>query len=139
MRFLMRRSQIVACVLLGAAVLIPCGTSTVDCVAETLPRDLPAWFSSLDTDHDGQISLQEWRKGRRNPADFRKYDLNGDGFITPDEVLQVLEKESRLELRNGQASYRGVISESPKETYRGKKSFKILPVKLKQGKPIKSR
>jgi Ca2+-binding EF-hand superfamily protein len=130
----MRRSQIVLFAVLGASVLIPFGTSTVDCVADTLPEDLPAWFEKLDTDQDGQISIQEWRKGKRNPAEFHKYDLNGDGFITPDEVLRVLGKESRLELRNGQASYRGSVYESPDDTYQGKKSFKVLPIKLKQGK-----
>src|SRR5262249_54525953 len=26
-----------------------------------LPKELPAWFSQLDTDHDGQIGLYEWR------------------------------------------------------------------------------
>ena len=95
MRFLMRRSQIVACVLLGAAVLIPCGTSTVDCVAETLPRDLPAWFSSLDTDHDGQISLAEWRKAGRSLEEFQRYDLNGDGLITAEEVRRARQNPVR--------------------------------------------
>ncbi len=47
---------------------------------------LPAWFHALDTDHDGQIALHEWREGGKNLADFRKYDRDDDGFLTPEEV-----------------------------------------------------
>ena len=48
-----------------------------------------------DTDHDGRISLQEWtawrasrpNPGRGDPARaFQHFDLNHDGFLTPDEI-----------------------------------------------------
>lgn len=57
--------------------------------AGNLPKDFP--FAALDTDHDGQIGLYEW-KG--SAEDFRKYDLNGDGFITPEELTRCLKRKS---------------------------------------------
>jgi hypothetical protein len=53
----------------------------------SLPKDLPEWFSKLDSDKDAQIGLYEWRKAGRDLAEFRSFDLNGDGFITVDEGL----------------------------------------------------
>lgn len=56
--------------------------------AAPLPSGLPQWFAERDKDGDGQIGMHEW------PADemeeFFKYDRNGDGFVTADEVLRVL-------------------------------------------------
>jgi Ca2+-binding EF-hand superfamily protein len=49
---------------------------------------LPEWFTTLDTDKDGQIALFEWRKGGRPVATFAEMDLNSDGFITRDEYLR---------------------------------------------------
>ena len=56
-------------------------------------RDLPSWFVDLDTDKDGQIGLYEWRAGGKLTSEFRKYDINGDGFITAEEVLLVQKNE----------------------------------------------
>jgi Ca2+-binding EF-hand superfamily protein len=53
-----------------------------------LPKDLPAWFVQYDTDHDGQIGLYEWRATGRPIEEFRAMDLNGDGFLTMEEVLR---------------------------------------------------
>jgi hypothetical protein len=53
-----------------------------------LPKDLPSWFEELDTDKDGQVSLYEWRKAKRDTAEFLDMDLNGDGLITADEYLR---------------------------------------------------
>src|SRR5262249_29699963 len=97
-------------------------------------KDLPAWFKALDTNKDGQVSLTEWRKGGRKRADFRKHDLNGDGFITIDEVLRTVAKPNHLELINGKAEYKGTIEEEIEARYQGKKSFKIFTIKLRQGK-----
>ncbi len=54
------------------------------------PPGLPDWFHQLDTDGDGQLTLGEFAPdgsaARRRL--FRRYDQNGDGVITPDEVLR---------------------------------------------------
>ena len=44
-------------------------------------------FQQLDTDQDGQIGLYEWRTSGRPIDEFEKYDRNGDGFLTIEEVL----------------------------------------------------
>jgi hypothetical protein len=58
--------------------------------ATRLLPGLPDWFTALDTDRDGQVGLYEWKRAGRTLADFRRYDENADGFITPDECLRVV-------------------------------------------------
>ncbi len=55
-----------------------------------LPKDLPPWFREYDTDGDGQIGLYEWKAAGQPLRRFREMDDNGDGFLTPDEVLAAL-------------------------------------------------
>jgi Ca2+-binding EF-hand superfamily protein len=98
-----------------------------------LPAGLPTWFYDIDEDEDGQITLSEWRKGGKHFDDFRKYDVNDDGFITPEEILQFLRKPTELKLISGQASYSGAI-EAGDEGYRSKKLTKSFAVKLERGK-----
>lgn len=52
------------------------------------PTGLPAWFKELDTDGDGQAALYEWRKTGKPMDEFANWDLNGDGFITPEEAIR---------------------------------------------------
>lgn len=43
-----------------------------------------------DKDQDGQIAFYEWRAWEgKSLSEFTKLDLNGDGFITPREILQI--------------------------------------------------
>jgi Ca2+-binding EF-hand superfamily protein len=58
---------------------------------ERLPEGLPDWFGQSDADGDGQVSMHEFAATWTDEklAEFSKYDLNGDGFITPEEVLKV--------------------------------------------------
>jgi EF hand len=51
-------------------------------------KDLPSWFTTLDTDKDGQIGLYEWRADGRRIAEFQTFDLNNDGLITAEEYLR---------------------------------------------------
>lgn len=102
-------------------------------IGVTLPRGLPSWFKEIDEDKDGQIDLREWLQAGKDISEFREYDLNGDGLITPEEVLRCLKKRLDLELENGQAKFEGTLEQSAEGDYRGKKSFKILTIKLEQG------
>jgi Ca2+-binding EF-hand superfamily protein len=57
-----------------------------------IPKDLPVWFLQTPHKDPTQISLSEWlavsQKGTTEAiAEFRKYDLNLDGFITIEEAL----------------------------------------------------
>src|SRR5262249_51807228 len=101
---------------------------------QTGAKGVPVWFKKLDTDKDGQVSLAEWRKGGKKKADFRKHDLNGDGFITAAEILRTAKKDNQLELENGRAEYKGNIEFSHKEAYQNRMAFKIFLIKLEQGK-----
>jgi Ca2+-binding EF-hand superfamily protein len=49
---------------------------------------LPDWFTALDLDKDGQISLFEWRKANKPTTLFQEMDLNSDGLLTKDEYLR---------------------------------------------------
>lgn len=57
---------------------------------ERLPRGLPDWFDRCDTNGDGQVAMSEysatWSDSKAD--EFRRYDLNGDGFATPEECLE---------------------------------------------------
>lgn len=53
-----------------------------------MPKELPSWFTELDTDKDGQIGMYEWRFDSRPVADFLAMDLNGDGLLTAEEYLR---------------------------------------------------
>ena len=57
-----------------------------------LPKELPAWFTQIDTDQDGQIGLYEWKASGRTLQEFDEIDRNKDGFLTVDEVLRFVNK-----------------------------------------------
>jgi hypothetical protein len=54
-----------------------------------LPPGLPEWFSARDVDGDGQLDFAEFapQGGQWAMEQFRRYDVNEDGLITPQEVL----------------------------------------------------
>jgi hypothetical protein len=75
-------------------------------------------MDKLDTNHDGKISLEEWKnspRGQRNPSraeeKFNKLDTNHDGSITLDE-LKMRQSESGHE-RGGRAKHNPSASPSP--------------------------
>ncbi|HET6422354.1 MAG TPA: hypothetical protein VFG20_01645 [Planctomycetaceae bacterium] len=47
--------------------------------------DLPATYTAVDKDQDGQIGLYEWERSKF--AEFRALDRNGDGFLSPKELI----------------------------------------------------
>jgi hypothetical protein len=69
--------------------------------SDNLPRELPAWFRTVDTNQDAQISLYEWRMSGRSIAEFQRMDRNGDGFLTVEEVLYFLRQRGDLTAGNG--------------------------------------
>ena len=49
--------------------------------------DLPSGFLAGDLDGDGQVSYYEWRRWQRTgAAEFARWDVNRDGFLTPREL-----------------------------------------------------
>ena len=54
------------------------------------------WFSMLDADGDGRISWKEAQVGiRLRPSladEFKRADLNGDGYLTQDEIRKVADR-----------------------------------------------
>lgn len=62
---------------------------------ERLPKGMPDWFLKNDADGDGQIMMAEYSTSwtTATAADFAKYDLDGDGIITPNECLAVEPKK----------------------------------------------
>ena len=99
-----------------------------------LPKGLPSWFKDFDTDGDGQIALHEWCAAGKQLAEFRNYDFDDDGFITPDEVLRFLKNPIELAPTIGRANLKDAIDDPNGERYRGKKAYKILTIHFEQGK-----
>jgi hypothetical protein len=57
---------------------------------DKLPTGLPSWFTSRDTNRDGQVSMSEYSRSVSESmvAEFRRYDANDDGFITAKEAAK---------------------------------------------------
>ena len=87
-------------------------------------------MNELDKDGDGKISLAEWRG---SAAEFREADRNGDGFITPDELMGDLKGPAELRFRKGRADYKGEVVEN-EALFQGRKAYQPLKVRLEAGK-----
>jgi hypothetical protein len=59
-----------------------------------LPGGAPGWFVERDTDGDAQLTLAEFSPRLRSTevAEFRRYDLNGDGLLTGNELARAAAK-----------------------------------------------
>jgi Ca2+-binding EF-hand superfamily protein len=52
-------------------------------------EDLPEWFGDLDANRDGQVMMDEYYASwsEKKATDFRQFDLNDDGIVTPKEAI----------------------------------------------------
>lgn len=69
-----------------------------------LPKELPTWFTQLDTNQDGQVALFEWKASGKTLQEFDEMDRNKDGFLTVDEVLRFTNK-GKENTPEGQPNY----------------------------------
>jgi hypothetical protein len=59
-----------------------------------LPNGLPTWFPEISSgNEEPQIFLFDWRTAGKRDEEFAAMDRNGDGILTPDEVLYFIEQE----------------------------------------------
>jgi hypothetical protein len=72
--------------------------------AGTLNGKMPGWFMEYDADKDGQVALWEWKEKGGDLEKFREWDLNGDGFITPDEVLRLTKHQNAVASKDDPAA-----------------------------------
>lgn len=72
-----------------------------------LPEGLPGWFAERDTNGDLQVSMAEFSSDWTPELvdEFQRFDLNGDGVITPQECLAAV--------RNGAVASSGSGGGSP--------------------------
>jgi hypothetical protein len=85
---------------------------------DDLPAGLPDWFRQYDTDGDGQIGLYEWKAAGQPVARFLAMDNNGDGFLTPDEVLATLPPKEEKVAKETQEPPRNENPEMPATSLR---------------------
>lgn len=55
-----------------------------------LPSSLPSWFKSKDKNSNGQVEMSEYSSSwsKSSADEFRRYDKNDDGVITPKEAAE---------------------------------------------------
>jgi hypothetical protein len=71
-----------------------------------LPAGLPDWFLDGDSDGDGQLTLAEFASDGSSAQRrlFAQRDQNGDGVITPDEILHLVKKSPEKEKSSTEAT-----------------------------------
>lgn len=60
---------------------------------------VPEWFTRLDADKDGQLSLYECRTGGGSVSLFTEMDLNGDGYLTREEYTRYVKAKEATEAK----------------------------------------
>jgi hypothetical protein len=58
-------------------------------------------FDTIDANHDGVVTLDEWKAAGRNPDRFAEIDADHDGKITRDEMHAFMEKMRAEHQQNG--------------------------------------
>jgi Ca2+-binding EF-hand superfamily protein len=97
--------------------------------AGKLPKELQPpkhWFTAVDTDNDGQISLCEWRKSGRPLEEFYQIDRNGDGFLTIEEVLAYEKSRRDVKQANRSSGERPSFVVKPNSTSNGSQNGNVV-------------
>jgi hypothetical protein len=81
-------------ILAAAAVLVAAAAAAP---VPPLEQSRRQHFARLDTDHDGKVSREEflapWRQHLEiAEKQFRQFDKNGDGYLTPEEYIPAKKK-----------------------------------------------
>lgn len=66
----------------------PTASTALNQIRSLYMDGLPDWFRQRDENHDGQLGLYEWPRAQID--EFRRFDLNRDGFLVQVEVLRTL-------------------------------------------------
>ena len=59
-------------------------------------------FDAMDADHDGFVTMDEWKAAGRRPERFAQIDTDHDGKITREEMHTFMEKMRAEHPRNGE-------------------------------------
>jgi hypothetical protein len=58
-------------------------------------------FDAMDTNHDGFVTLDEWKAAGRSEARFAEIDVNHTGKITRDDLRAYMQKMRAQRQQNG--------------------------------------
>lgn len=77
-------------------------------------QGLPEWFTRMDTNGDGQVSMPEFVRDPSDEAvaDYARFDLNMDGFITPQEGLAAVKNGHVPGASSGSSAAGGTMASS---------------------------
>jgi Protein of unknown function (DUF3106)/EF hand len=84
--------------------------------AGQIPAGLPAWFAETDTDQDLQVALYEWKDRGWSVDEFRRRDLNEDGFLTIEELQRFLSQTNDASAPSLAPSFQGRSSLIPRSS-----------------------
>jgi len=79
------------------------GRKSFATMTRALPEGLPGWFAEKDIDGDQQVSMAEYSKNwtKSLVVEFGSFDLNGDGFVTPQECLAAVRNGASASATSG--------------------------------------
>ena len=85
---------------------------------DRLPRGLDAWFIDADANRDGQVAMAEFATSFDAAVvkNFREFDLNNDGIITPQEFLAADKDGAKFEGGSRRSSTPPLVAKSSPPT-----------------------
>lgn len=95
--------------------------------------DMPEKYTENDTNVDGQVSMKEWRETNRGTlSEFAAVDVNGDGFLTPAELVQAENPKPESSASQPTVSSRPTFASSRSSPVMSKKEYKAANKALKK-------